>query len=106
MAETTKAPVEGQEKKEGRVTLSMEQFIDINEDVANGPTPTIDAIVQATGLAESTVRQRRTEVNAKMKEYGFRLTDLPKGGRPKATPADLKAIAERLLAKRAEKVDA
>lgn len=104
MAEqTTETPVEGQEsKKEGRVTLSLEQFIEINEKVANGPTPTIAAIVEATGLAESTVRQRRTEVNALMKEHNFRLTDLPKGGRPKATPADLAAIAQRLLAKREE----
>lgn len=97
--ETEATPAEAPENT-GRVSLTWEEFYDLNEEVATGDNPTIAAIAEATGYAESTVKQKRSEFNTLFKPHDLRLTDLPKGGRPKANPEDLTDIAARLIAKR------
>lgn len=84
-----------------RVVLNDEEFFDINEEVAKSDNPTIDRIAELTGLAVTTVKQRRSQFNSQFRSFGITLTGLPRGGHTKKNK-DVSSIAAKLLAKRAE----
>lgn len=72
-----------------RVNVSNEVFVK-----ACLENTTIEGISKATGLAETTVQQRRV----RLRNSGVALPELTRGGGRKATPADMTAI-NALIAK-------
>lgn len=73
-----------------RVVVSDQKFVEAC--MTNGAT--IESIAKATGLAPSTVQQRRV----RMRNRGVPLPELARGGGRRATPEDLKALTD-LIAK-------
>lgn len=85
-----------------RVRTNDTDFFQVNEAVANDENITsghTKVVAERLGLTEQSVQQRRSVFNRQYREHGLTLTPFPKGGGRKK---DVDAIAEKLLAMRAE----
>lgn len=91
-----------------RVRVNDADFFKVNEEVANDPEiqaggHTVE-VSRRLGMTVQSVTQRRNTFNRTFRDSGLTLTPFPKGGGGRKK--DVEAIAEKLLAMRAEMQEA